>query len=49
MVKKTGNAGSPEGAVIWPAPNPNMKPDPRSWAWIERMPPPYVEPKGKKL
>lgn len=27
--------------------NPKLKPDPTSWAWIEHMPPPYVQPHGR--
>jgi hypothetical protein len=49
MGQKERDASATPRAMSWPAPNPRLKPDPKSWAWIERMPPPYVEPKGKKL
>lgn len=46
MGQKERDAGSPEGAVKWPPPNPKMRPDPRSWVWISSIPK-YVEPKGR--
>lgn len=46
MGQKAGHAGVTESAMSWPAPNPKMKPDPRSWVWISNIPK-YVEPKGR--
>lgn len=47
MGQKERDAGSKAGSVSWPAPNSKMRPDPAKWAWIQNMPRPYVEPKGR--
>lgn len=47
MGQKERDASPTPRAMSWPGPNPKMRPDPAKWAWIQNMPRPYVEPKGR--